>query len=156
MNRHGIWSGGCAENISYGHDDPFSIVAQLLVDDGVPSRGHRKNLLTPSFQRVGVAVGPHAKYGKMCTQNFANEYKDGASSFDRKNPLKIVGASSMTNELTQFLTIVPFDEIVEKIETALESEGDATKVDLDFTPPGTLGVKISSAGGSSSFSCTFG
>ena len=156
INRHGLWSGGCAENISYGHDDPFQIVAQLLVDDGVPSRGHRKNLLTPAFNNVGVAVGPHKIYRVMCTQNFANQYKDGPPSYDRKKALKIVGATSMTPELISFLTIVPFENIVEKIKSALESEGDETKVDLDFTPPGTLAVKLESAGGSSSFSCTFG
>jgi len=72
MNKFGLWSGSCAENISYGHSDPFRIVEQLLRDDGVSSRGHRTNILTPSFKKVGVAIGNHKTYGKMCTQNFAN------------------------------------------------------------------------------------
>jgi len=76
MNRYGRWSGSCAENISYGADNGREIVIQLLIDDGVPSRGHWKNIMTPSFCVVGVAFGPHAKYGKMCVMIFANSYTE--------------------------------------------------------------------------------
>ena len=58
-------------NIMYGSDEPTDIVAQLLVDDGVPSRGHRKNILNPDFKIVGVAFGPHTKFKNMTVQNFA-------------------------------------------------------------------------------------
>ncbi len=34
-------------------------VVSLLVDDGVPSRGHRDNILNESYNRVGVAIGEH-------------------------------------------------------------------------------------------------
>ena len=76
MNRYGRWSGSCAENISYGAGDGREMVVQLLIDDGVSSRGHRKNIMTPSFGVVGVAVGSHAKYGQMCVMNFANGYME--------------------------------------------------------------------------------
>lgn len=55
----------------YGSDDPTDIVAQLLIDDGVPSRGHRKNILNKEFKIVGVAFGPHTKFKNMTVQNFA-------------------------------------------------------------------------------------
>jgi uncharacterized protein YkwD len=153
MNRFGLWKGGCAENISYGHDDPFRIVEQLLRDDGVPSRGHRKNILTPTFIKIGVALGSHKTYKKMCTQNFANDYRDGASSFDRTKPFAIT-TTAMTKELTDFLSIVPFEQIVSKVATALKEEGNTVK--LNYTPPGSLAVSIENSGGSQSFNCSFG
>ncbi|MCI0512443.1 tetratricopeptide repeat protein [candidate division KSB1 bacterium] len=74
--RYGNWGGGCAENISYGHNDARRIVLQLIIDDGVASRGHRKNLLNASYRFVGVACGAHARYGYMCVQDFSVEYED--------------------------------------------------------------------------------
>lgn len=60
----GVRVGG--ENISYGHDEGREVVMQLLVDDGVPSRGHRENLLNPEFNAGGIGCGYHRKYGSMC------------------------------------------------------------------------------------------
>ena len=59
-----------AENISYGEETPREIVIQLLIDDGVPSRGHRINLLGSQYNAVGVAVGKHKKYESMCVMDF--------------------------------------------------------------------------------------
>ena len=59
-----------AECISYGEGQARDIVVQLLVDDGVPSRGHRKIILTPRFSAVGIAAGGHLVYSNMCTLDF--------------------------------------------------------------------------------------
>jgi uncharacterized protein YkwD len=76
MNRFGKWAGTAGENISYGADDARGIVIQLLVDDGVASRGHRANIFNPAFRTVGIAVGPHPGYGSLCVQDFAAEYRE--------------------------------------------------------------------------------
>jgi uncharacterized protein YkwD len=74
INRYGRWGISAGENISYGPGDARGIVTSLLIDDGVPSRGHRRNLLNGTFGFVGTAVGPHRLYGHMCVLDFAGSY----------------------------------------------------------------------------------
>jgi len=64
--------GYMAENCSYGPSDPLSIVLQLLVDDGVPSLGHRKSILSSNYTHVGVSIQPHKVYGYNCVQDFSD------------------------------------------------------------------------------------
>ncbi|MFO1471037.1 MAG: CAP domain-containing protein [Turneriella sp.] len=76
LNRHGKWDIRIAENISYGMKTGRSVVIQLIVDDGLPKRGHRDNIFEAKFQRAGIACGPHKVYGIMCVQTFAGEYNE--------------------------------------------------------------------------------
>jgi uncharacterized protein YkwD len=71
LREHGVWAGLSAENISYGQDDPRDVVRQLIVDSGVASRGHRRNIFAASYTLAGVACGPHRAYGVMCVIDFA-------------------------------------------------------------------------------------
>ena len=75
IERYGRWDLSAGENISYGYGEPRKIVAALLIDDGVPSRGHRKNLLNGSFRVVGVNLGHHRIYRDMCVMDFAGAYQ---------------------------------------------------------------------------------
>ena len=71
LQRRGLWAGMSAENISYGYDDPAGVVRQLIVDAGVPNRGHRLNIFSRGYQAAGVGCGRHAVYGAMCVIDFA-------------------------------------------------------------------------------------
>lgn len=62
------------ENISYGESNGREIVLLLLIDDGVPSRGHRDNIMKSTYTQTGVAVGPHKVYGAMCVIDYAKNY----------------------------------------------------------------------------------
>lgn len=54
------------EVIAYGLTDPDQVVRQLIVDDGVPDRGHRKLLFNPRFRFAGIGCGPHRALEHLC------------------------------------------------------------------------------------------
>ncbi len=63
--------GMIAENCEYGHDTALDIVMALLIDDGIESLGHRKNILEPTYQWIGIAIEPHKTYRSNCVMDFA-------------------------------------------------------------------------------------
>lgn len=71
LRGQGVWAGLSAENISYGFDDARDVVRQLIIDSGVPGRGHRRNIFASAYKLAGVACGPHRAYGAMCVIDFA-------------------------------------------------------------------------------------
>ena len=65
------WSGHLGENIDYGNTSPEDIVVSLLIDDGVPARGQRLNLMKREHKYVGIGFGYHAEYQYVCVLVFA-------------------------------------------------------------------------------------
>jgi len=59
-----------AENCSFGKSTAKDIALQLLIDEGVASLGHRKNILNPQYSQLGVAFGNHKKYRNCCVMDF--------------------------------------------------------------------------------------
>jgi uncharacterized protein YkwD len=74
--RRGRWVSGMAENIAYGENPAREVVIQLLVDDGVPDRGHRNNILNSGWGVEGVACGPHRDYRQICVMDYAVRYEE--------------------------------------------------------------------------------
>jgi len=60
------------ENCSYGYDKAIDIVISLLIDDGIKGLGHRKNILSPDFNSVGVAIRPHKTFRVNCVMDFGS------------------------------------------------------------------------------------
>lgn len=65
VRRHGgdIYVG---EGIAYGIADPDEMVRQMIVDDGVPNRGHRVLLFDPQFRFAGVGCHLHRVWDHIC------------------------------------------------------------------------------------------
>ncbi len=74
IQSRGVWAGLAGETISYGQPTPRMVVAQLVVDFGVPDRGHREVIFDRSFQAAGVGCGKHAAHGEMCVIDFAGAF----------------------------------------------------------------------------------
>lgn len=76
INRYGAGRGMIAENIAYGKLTARMMVLGFIIDDGIPDRGHRKNIYNPAFRYAGVACGDHRKFGIMCVIDFAADYAE--------------------------------------------------------------------------------
>ena len=74
--RYGTHSGGWAENISYGKSSARAVVMALIIDDGLRSRKHRQNIFNPNYNYAGAAFGRHARFGTMCSMDFAGGYAE--------------------------------------------------------------------------------
>jgi uncharacterized protein YkwD len=67
ISRYGTWQKTYSENIAYGtFARGRDVVVNLIVDDNVPNRGHRRNIFDPNVSVVGVACGYHPRFGSSC------------------------------------------------------------------------------------------
>jgi len=76
MKRYGSFSGywNFGENVCYGSSTGRDIISQLLIDDGVPGRGHLKNIMNMTFTQAGVGIAPHPRYSAFCAIDSAVGY----------------------------------------------------------------------------------
>jgi len=58
------------ENLSFGNETPIEIVMELLIDYGISSLGHRRNILDPSYHFIAVSIGNHKRYSTICVIDF--------------------------------------------------------------------------------------
>ena len=60
------YEGECCQ---YGYEDALSILMDLLIDQNVPSLGHRFLCLS-DYARIGVSIQPHTGYGHNTVVDF--------------------------------------------------------------------------------------
>ncbi len=72
LRRHGVKAEALGENIAYGPPTPSDVVRELIIDSGVPNRGHRRNIFYEAFASAGVRCGQHRDYATMCVMEFAS------------------------------------------------------------------------------------
>ena len=131
ISRYGIWRGNCGENIDYGNREARAIIMHLLIDDGVPDRGHRKNLLAPPFVMVGASLGPHPRYGVCCVMDFATGMTDPNEVLQEDK--EVCCKEKITDEVMEVLRSIPLDEedLIQQIETEL---GDDFSLTIRYKP----------------------
>jgi hypothetical protein len=71
IRREGVWYSIAAEDISLQQSNAHDVVRQLIIDEGVPSRGHRTDLLDPLLRQGGVGCAPHRVYRIICVIDLA-------------------------------------------------------------------------------------
>jgi uncharacterized protein YkwD len=90
LNRYGSWTNVVGENIAYSSITARETVMGWIVDDGNPTRGHRKNLFNAQYLATGIALGGKSAYGTMCINTFAGGFADkpasAQSSKDKTKP----------------------------------------------------------------------
>ncbi len=87
--RYGDWSGSCGQIIWYGRVvNALDVIDDLIVDDGVESRGHRLSIYNHAFTVAGVAVGDHKVFGQMVVVNLCAGF---AEDTERIKTRKTVG-----------------------------------------------------------------
>ncbi len=74
VSKYGQWQGGMAENLHWGTSNAHEAIMSLMIDDSVKNRGHRKNMLNPSYTKVGVGIEEHPRYRISYVINYANDY----------------------------------------------------------------------------------
>ncbi|MDH7462580.1 CAP domain-containing protein [Chitinophagaceae bacterium 26-R-25] len=72
MAKAGI-SISCSENIFNGGESALDAVITLLIDEGVPGYGHRRNLLNKKARLIGVAFVPYNSGSFILVQDFVSE-----------------------------------------------------------------------------------
>jgi uncharacterized protein YkwD len=80
MARYGKFKQIAGENIAFGADSARAVVRDLIIDDGVPNRGHRTNMFRQQYRVAGVSCGPHRTYRILCVINYAGGYAEGRSA----------------------------------------------------------------------------
>ncbi len=83
LARFGVENSGSGENIAYGPATAQQVMLNLIVDDGVPDRGHRTNIFSPDWSMAGAGCGPHEGYGSVCVIEYAKAAR-GASAADQQ------------------------------------------------------------------------
>jgi uncharacterized protein YkwD len=80
LKPYGTWQGGIGENITYGNESARERILNWLIDDGVPSRGHRRRLLSNDYNVAGISCGAHPEFSAMCVLTLAGGFTDLAST----------------------------------------------------------------------------
>lgn len=81
MARNGPVAGLVGENIMFSYRTAFAIVAAWLIEDGVESPIHRKNLLAGRYNYAGAACGPKGSPYFICVVDLAEHAGQAALDF---------------------------------------------------------------------------
>ena len=105
------------ENLSFHCQDAKEVMLQMIIDDGVPGRGHRANVFNPAFNVMGCFTCPHSSLDQMTCIDYAGSFvpqgepgpleeqlnaflkeevkmdmPDGVASWKQNSKIKVVGS----------------------------------------------------------------
>ena len=62
------------ENLSFHCETAEEVLAQLIIDDGVPERGHRENIFNREFRVFACYSGSHKDFDTMTCMDFSGGF----------------------------------------------------------------------------------
>ena len=96
VKPYGQWQGAIGENICYGNDSARERLLTWLIDDGFPSRGHRRRLLGTEFQVAGISCGSHPQYNAVCVLTLAGGFSEFNPATAPANTVNTAGKTTRT------------------------------------------------------------
>lgn len=76
LMKIGFAGNAASENITYRAETAREVVLNMIIDDGVKSRSHRKNVLSSTFQLFGIACGTASNQKTVCVAEFADSFTE--------------------------------------------------------------------------------
>jgi uncharacterized protein YkwD len=76
LAKFGFVGNSFAENISFFAKTPRDIVLNMLIDDGIKTRSHRKNLFSSTFKIIGLGFGIDKNGKVFCVAEFADSFRE--------------------------------------------------------------------------------
>ena len=110
QKRYGTYIGAAGECLWYGKTGAWlsgrDMIDDLIVDDGVESRGHRLCIYEEKYGCAGVSVGGHDIYSNMAAIEFAAAYEDDEDKVSARQdagPPKVVASAGGGKPDTQWV-----------------------------------------------------
>lgn len=76
VNKYAEWDGHISESVEYCYGDPQELIINLLIDDGIPLRGNRKNILNPEFNAFGIGLASHKDANLVAVFTYGSNIMD--------------------------------------------------------------------------------
>jgi uncharacterized protein YkwD len=76
LMKIGFAGNAASENISYRVDAAREVILNMIIDDGIKSRSHRKNVFSPIFKLFGIACGVASDKTTVCVAEFADSFDE--------------------------------------------------------------------------------
>ncbi len=70
------WEGVCGENIEFGFKKAEDVIINLLVDDGMSDRPHRRHMFNEKFHHFGVAAGAHKAFDLAVVIDYVSNVRE--------------------------------------------------------------------------------
>jgi uncharacterized protein YkwD len=78
VDRYGEWDAAIGETVVYEVSTARQIIISLIIDDGVPNRGHRRNIFDPTYRVTGISVSEPLTFGSKCVIDYVGGFKEKA------------------------------------------------------------------------------
>ena len=124
LERYGTWGGRGAENISFHVDTGEETVVRLIIDDGVPSRGHRTNIFIKDIKLMGVGLYDHPTWKNCAVIDYVGSF---TSHDDQPNDSEIsygkFKTASEENKIPEDISNIKLKDCPKSIQKQIKEIG---------------------------------